>query len=313
MNLRNLTVSNNSPINSFLNKNLKLEDERELEVTNNAIIIPKRLIPKLQKSSGFFEAFIDRNFSNSNERFDNYGNYIFKKDLIPNSSIFYDKNTNEEYVINRNDIWKAFPEVLTDGHIPDPILGKFIADYFTFNTNSFFKPTLAESETITKPNGYYISKPSRKQLKKIRAINKELYDDNNNSNNDLPFHMRPYRRTGLELIENRQNALEYLQMKKRRENLQALKKDLIRNKKANVEDLAEALQNSFTKKYIIANAINQTKKATANRTKYGKSKTQSKKSIKEQRKEKRRTQRRNVARSRKTLKQLILNENEIEN
>lgn len=306
MSLNNLTKNNNANVSNVLSKFYSkrseelIENEREPEFTKNTILIPRRKISQLQNASGFFEAFIDRDFSNSNEYFDSKGNYILKKELLPETFYFYDKKGNAEYIIKRDEVWKALPKALLEGHIPDPILAELIADWFMFKTNSFFRPTLPMSEAITKSNRYYLKGPSKYQLKKQRRENRtyrkfrnEIYGNNNNNNNYLPL---SYRRL------SKNELLELMKEEERHNKINELKNELRREKKENVEDLAEALQDIFTKKQNISRAISESEKATSNRTKYGKSKTMRKKPLGEMRKEKRRSLRRERARVRKTMK-----------
>lgn len=303
MNLNNLTKNNERNTNRYYNFKNSDNNEKELEITENQMIIPKHKLAQLKKSSGFFNVFIDRDFTNSYDYFDNDGNYIFKKELLPKKFIYYGENANNDYVFSRNQVWKALPNVLTDGHIPDPILAELIADWFMFNTDSLYNPTLAESETVPKPSGFYKAAPSKKQLQRLRKLNREL-GINNNNNYNIPYYLigRP-KPTREELFAN-------LTKEKRKEKMLELKRELIKNKKLNMEDFAEML---FNKTMNISRALNETKKATSNRTKYGKSKTISKKPLKEMRKEKRRTQRRKMAIARKTMKQTFNNTNELNN
>jgi hypothetical protein len=270
------------------------------------MIIPRRNIPQLRKASGFFNAFIDRNFSNSNDFFDNNGNYILKKDLLPEDFYYYDKNTNSEYTIKREEVWKALPDILLEGHISEPILGKLIANWFMFNTDTFFQPTLPESEKINGPNGYYVAEPSRAQRKKqrskkreIQTLKNELYEGLNNNNNYLYRVYTPF---------TQKELLEFIEIEKRKDKIAEIKEELKKHKNANVEDLVEALEDIYTKSQL-AHAISETEKATANRTKYGKEKTLRRKPLKEMFKEKRRTQKRERARKRKTMKHSRLNNN----
>ena len=105
MNLNNLTKNNNANVNNVLTKFYSkrseelIENEREPEFTKNTILIPRRKISQLQNASGFFEAFIDRDFSNSNEYFDTKGNYILKKELLPETFYFYDKKLKKNLTV----------------------------------------------------------------------------------------------------------------------------------------------------------------------------------------------------------------------
>jgi hypothetical protein len=287
----------NTPL--FKNKSDENEgNDVNLQINANTIIIPKKIIPKLRKASGFFEAFIDRNFTNSADYFDNKGNYILKKDLLPDNVRYYDRNTNEEYIIKRNEIWKALPDVLTQGHIPDRILGKFIADFFIFHDiYGFFNPTLPESNTVAKPSGLYIPEPSRAALKKARRINREIgyrnYIYNNNNYNNY--------------YNTREQLLENFAIYKPREEIIKKKIELRREKRGNVENLAEALQGILNNK--VAKAINEAKRTTYNSTKSRKNKTKLPGTVRASRMErykgKRKTEKRNKQRARKTLKHYL--------
>lgn len=291
--------------NLFRNKSDENEgNDVDLQINANTIIIPKKKIPQLRKASGFFEAFIDRNFTNSDEFFDSKGNYILKKDLLPDNIRYYDRNTNEEYIIKRNEVWNALPAVLTEGHIPDKILGKFIADYFIFhNIYGFFNPTLPESNTVDKPSGLYIPEPSRAALKKGRRINREIgyrnYIYNNNNNNYNNYY------------NTREQLLENFAIYKPREEIIKKKIELRRERKGNVENLAEALQTILKNK--VAKAINESKRATNNSTKSRKNKTKLPGTVRASRMErykgKRKTEKRSKQRARKTLKRHSNNNN----
>jgi hypothetical protein len=310
MSLTNLTSSNYSQPTGFFQttfKNNENTNTNELIITNNSIIIPKSKIPQLRKQSGFFEAFIDRNFTNSNEYFDSKGNYILKKELLPEVARYYDKNTNEDYVIKRNEVWKALSEVLSEGHTSDIILGKFIADYFNFHDiYGFFNPTLPELNTVAKPNGSYIPEPSRATLKKGRRINKEIgyrnYINNNNEYNNY--------------YNTREQLLENFAIDKAREEIRKKKVELRREKKGTVENLAEALHTILKNK--VSSTFNKAKRATNNSTKKRMNKSKIPGTLlttrMEKYKGKRETERRNKQRARKTLKQMPnRNNNQYEN
>lgn len=295
-------------MNGFSNMN-----SNKYEYTNNTIIIPKSAFSKLKKDFGFFEAFIDRDFSNSNEYFDKNGNYILKKSLLPEEMIYYDKNTDDTYTIKRNQVWKALPKALNDYHVPDRVLGDYMANFFIFKThkNSLFNPTIPESNTIPKANGEYFPRTSRAQLKKQRRSQKEvellrseLNGNLNNNNEYSPYLFSAY---------HTENELRrFIEEDKRKNKINELKMQLKRNKNANVEELSEALQGIYKNKQL-AHALYQTEKAMSNRTKYRKESETRKKPVLETKKEKRRTQRREKQRMRKTMMHSRPNNNENRN
>lgn len=286
MNHNNLTRNTNymyNTKNENEQNNNENNNENEIQYNKNIMIIPKSKFAKLKKASSYFDVFIDRNFKNSKEYFDDKGNYIFKKDLLPEKFYHYNKNTNTEYVYKRDEIWKALPNILLEGHIGDPILGKLIADQFLFNTNSFYYPTLPESERINRPNEEYIPGPSKKQLKKTRKQNREIGLNKYTFTRYSPFGFTVLSRD--ELIAN-------FEKDRRKEEIIKLKKELMRENKGNVEALAKAV---FNKNKNILRAITEAKKAMANRTKYGKKVFKLPRNILTQRKEK-------AKQKRKTLK-----------
>jgi hypothetical protein len=249
MNLNNLT-GNTSPHNVLSNfygrRSEKLvENEREPEINANSILIPQRMINGLKKSSGFFEAFIDRNFTNSNDFFDEKGNYILKKDLLPERFYYYDRNSNTEYIFKRNQVWNALTAALLDGHVPDAVLARFIADWFIFDKNvNFFNPTLPESKTVHVPKSVYFPAPGKKERQRERKYEREERLYNLGLFNDLT------------------------NKEKRKEQLLELKQELQELNRANVEALAEAAFGNNEKTSLV---LAETGKATRVYSKYPKS------------------------------------------
>ncbi len=306
MSLLNLT-NNRTPGNFNAKRQEELlkkerENQQNYIFSKNTILIPKSKIPELKRDFGFFDAFIDRNFTNSDEFFDEDGNYILKKELLPEEMPHYDKETNDTYVITRNQVWNALPKALSDYHIPNRILGDYIGNFFLFKEpkNSLFNPTVPEQNTVSKPNRVYYAGPSLAQLKKQRRSERELelmrreLNGNNNNNNDYPGYLRTYH-----TINQLKKFIEEDKLKNR---INKIKAQLKKNKKENVEELSEALQEIYRNRQL-AHALYHTEKAMANRTKYGKESETRKKPLSEKYKEKRKTQRRKKQRARKTAKQ----------
>ena len=329
MSLSNLT-GNNRPVSNILsnfytrrsNEIIKQEEynSKNFEFGKNSIIIPKREFGRLKKDFGFFEAFIDTNFSNADQLFNKDGNYILKKEMFPEEMVHYNDD-GKAYIIRRNEVWKALPKALSDYHVPDKNVADFLSNFLLFKTknNSLFNPTIPEQETVRKANGRFIARPSRAQLKKqrrtqreINQLRRELGENNNNNNNNNYYH--PY---GYMPMSN-QNLAKLLRREKREEEIAELKEKLRTSKIENVENLANMLENFYNNKQKIASTIHLTERATANRTKYG-SKPGKLPGVlvtqrKQKRKEKRKTQKRKKQRGRKTLRQIpIKNNNEYNN
>jgi hypothetical protein len=299
MSLTNLTRNINFSISGFNNARSKEmigkkeNNINDFQISKNTIIIPKSKINQIKRNFGFFDTFIDTNFSNSKDFFDKDDNYILKKDLLPEEMIHYDKNTNQSYIIKRNEVWNALPNALSDHHIPNKILADYMTIFFLYK-DSLYNPTVPESERINRPNEEYIPGTSRKQLKKTRKQNREigLYNEYNNYS--------PFGYT----ITPRNELIANFEKDKRKEELIKLKTELRRENKGNVEALAEAV---FNKNKNIIRAIKETKKAMANRTKYGKNvfklpinvKTQRKGKLKQKRKTLKRSQQRQRKEQRK--------------
>jgi hypothetical protein len=317
MSLSNLT-SNRPPgnvLSNFYSKrqqellNKEAENAQNYVFLKNTIIIPKKEFSKLKSDFGFFATFIQNDFTNSDEYFDKNGNYILKKDLLPEEMPFYDKNTQEAYIIERDEVWNGLQKALSDYHVPDKILADYIADFFIYKEpgNSLFNPTIPELNTVSKPNGVYFAEPSRAQLKKTRRKARELQELRNELNEGLNNNDYLYRLYLAPITEN--ELLEFSEKEKRQNVIEEIKAELKRNKKANVENLVEILQNTFRRTQI-AQALNQTTKAMANRTKYVKESERRRKPLSEKYKEKRKTQRRKKQRARKTAKHSRANNNE---
>ena len=204
------------------------------------IVIPKSKFDQIRKTSGFFEVFINRNFSNSNEMFNSEGNYLLKLEMLPETFYYRDPETNTEYIFKRRKVFDALHDVLYTGHTSDRIVGKFIADYFMFpKKTNFYHPTLPIPKAIRKPTGYYKAKPGRKQKQKTRKLQAEF-----NSNDYLLEKQmsKELRKAQLmkEIAEERENALAAI---------------------------GEVLGNERAHSVLV-----RAEKENANRTKYGKSK-----------------------------------------
>jgi hypothetical protein len=201
------------------------------------IVIPKSKFDQLKKSSGFFEVFINRNFSNSNQMFNSEGNYLLRLEMLPETFYYRDPETNTEYIFKRRKVFDALQDVLFTGHTSDRIVGKFIADYFMFprNTN-FYHPTLPVPKALRKPTGYYVARPGKKQKQRTRKIQAKF------NNNAFEQTAKELRKAQLmrEIEEERANALVAIG-------------EVLGNERAHS---------------VLARA----EKANANRTKYGKSK-----------------------------------------
>jgi hypothetical protein len=292
---------------------MSLENAENYEFSNNTILIPKSKFSQLKKDFGFFDAFIDRNFSNSDEYFDEEGNYILKKELLPEEMVHYDRNSDDIYIIKRNDVWSALPKALIDYHVTDRILGDYMAEFFIFKKqgNSLFNPTVPEQNTVSKPRRFLLAGPSRAQLKKKRreerdldSLRREIYGNayfNNNLNNVYPYRLfTPFTENQLR---------KFIEEDKRKNKINEIKIQLKKNKNANVEELSEALQEIYKNRQL-AHALYHTEKAMANRTKYEKESETRRKPLSEKYKEKRKTQRRKKQRARKTAKHSRANNNE---
>jgi hypothetical protein len=203
------------------------------------IVIPKSKFDQIRKTSGFFEVFINRNFSNSNQMFNSEGNYLLKLEMLPETFYYRDPETNTEYTFKRRKVFDALHDVLFTGHTSDRIVGKFIADYFMFprNTN-FYHPTLPVPKALRRPTGYYAAKPGKKQKQKTRKIVARF----NNNAYLLEPTSKELRKAQLmkEIAEERANALVAIG-------------EVLGNERAHS---------------VLARA----ERANANRTKYGKSK-----------------------------------------
>jgi hypothetical protein len=296
-----------------LTNNHSEEPKPNYVFSTNTILIPKSKFSQLKKDFGFFDAFIDRNFSNSGEYFDEKGNYILKKELLPEEMVHYDKNSDDMYIIKRNDVWNALPKALSDYHIPNKVLGDYMAEFFIFKKqgNSLFNPTVPEQNTVSKPSRVYYAGPSLAQLKKQRreardldSLRREIYGNayfNNNLNNEYPYRLfTPFTENQLR---------KFIEEDKRKNKINEIKIQLRKNKNANVEELSEALQEIYKNRQL-AHALYHTEKAMANRTKYGKESETRRKPLSETKKEKRRTLRRKKQRARKTAKHSRANNNE---
>lgn len=258
-----------------------------LKFNSNQILIHKHQIPKLKKNSGFFEVFIDKDFSDSNQYFNKDGNYILKKEILPEEIYYYDKESNTEYLISRDDVFKVLPEILYEGKTGNPVLAGLVRDFFMFNKNvNFFNPTLPIPEHIKKANGYYTASPGKKELQKSRRREREL--------------------ERLERLEELGLNYELLNKKTRKEQLTALKKQLQQLNRNNAELLAEE---AFGNNSKVALVVSENEKAKKTYKKYPKSGVRpsktSRKTLRYRGKDKRRTQRRNMARGRKTMKRRV--------
>jgi len=172
----------------------------------DTIVIPKSKFEQIKKTSGFFEVFINRNFSNSNQMFNSEGNYLLKLEMLPETFYYRDPETNTEYIFKRRKVFDALHDVLFTGHTSDRIVGKFIADYFMFpKKTNFYHPTLPIPKALRKPTGYYRAKPGKKQKQKTRKI-VDIFNDNAYL---LEQNSKELRKAQLmrEIEEERENAL----------------------------------------------------------------------------------------------------------
>jgi len=215
--------------------------------------------------------------------------------------VHYDRNSDDIYIIRRNDVWNALPKALSDYHIPNKVLGDYMAEFFIFKKqgNSLFNPTVPEQNTVSKPNRVYYAGPSLAQLKKQRRSERELelmrreLNGNLNNNNDYPGYIHTY--------HTNNQLRKFIEEDKLKNRINKIKAQLKKNKKDNVEELSEALQEIYKNRQL-THALYHTEKAMANRTKYGKESETRKKPLVDKYKEKRKTQRRKKQRARKTAK-----------
>jgi hypothetical protein len=273
--------------NFYSRQGAKFSENHPPKFNSNEILIYKHQFPKLKKNSGFFEVFIDRDFTNSNDFFDKDGNYILKKSLLPEEFYYYDKNFNTDYVISRNEVFNVLPEVLYEGRTADPVLANLIRDFFMFNKNvNFFNPTLPIPEHLKRPHGVYFRAPGRKERQRERNFERDE---------------RLYELGLLNDLTNKQ---------KRKEELLELKHKLQELNRANVEALAEAV---FGNNGSAALVVGETEKATRVYSKYpksGKRPSKTSKKTREHRENKRRENvRRKTARKAKANKRRHTNNN----
>lgn len=214
----------------------------------NVIVIPKNKFNQIKKSSGFFNAFINTNFSNSNTTFDKEGNYLLKIENLPETFYYYDKDTDKEYTFSRRAVFNALNDVLFTGSTSKPEIARFIADFFMFNKNvNFYNPTLPIPEHIASKKGYFVAAPGRKSRQRTRRAVAKF----NNENWNL---YEPTRKEQLKAaqIAERQNE---------RANVAALVENILGPNRVNI-------------------VVSETEKAKAVRSKYPKSKRPSKTSRK---------------------------------
>ena len=215
---------------------------------NSVIVIPKNKFNQIKKSSGFFNVFINTNFSNSNTLFDREGNYLLKLENLPETFYYYDKDTNTEYSFSRRAVFDALDDVLFTGRTTKPEMARFIADYFMFNRNvNFYNPTLPIPEHIASKKGHYVARPGRKSRQKTRKASSKF------NNEDWNLY-EPTRKEQLKTIE-------MAERQSKRENVEALVENILGPDRVNI-------------------VVAETEKAEAIRSKYPKSKRPSKTSKK---------------------------------
>jgi hypothetical protein len=283
-----------------------MNNSNEVIFTGNTLVIPKSKFANLKKSSGWFNAMINTDFSNKNEIFDKKGNFILKKDLIYEIP-YYDETETMKY-IKSDKVWKVLVDMLLEGHTTDYKTLKLIEDYYMFNSvNSYNNPTLPASETVFVEKGQYQPSKSKTNKKKERRLNALLGIESNEANLERGYRLTPY-----EEVMMQERGYEYLpknvllkEMEQNYRKFRALEKKKLLGKEIEANLAARANIGGIPVKLI--------KNAIANRTKYGSKPGKlpgTQKQKKEQkRKEKRKTQKFNKARRNKTAKRGYNNNN----
>jgi hypothetical protein len=289
----------------------------------NQITIPKEEFTRLKKEFGWFNTYIDEGFSNADEVFDKDGNFILRKNMLPEEIVHYDKNNGDKkYVFKRNNVWKLIPKTINDYHIPNKILADALANVLIFRTpnNSLYNPTVPEQNILPKSNNVFNAGPSKAQLKKerraqskINNFRREIGEEYNNNVNSYKYNGKP---PSGSVLTNKE-LVKLMKEEKKYDNKIEKILEAREEKKEKVEEVVEKLQNIYKKKQNIAKALYHIQKAEANRTKYGRKPGTlpgTKKQIRiEKTKGKRRTQNLNKARRNKTVKRVYNNNNENNN
>jgi hypothetical protein len=181
-----LSNNNNRPVENVLSnfyakrqeellkKARERERESELEYNNekNTIQIHRSKIPRLKAMSGLLNTLINKNFKNSNNYFNNEGNYFLDRNILP------EKYFSEEEYPGR---WNALREAIEDGSVSDPKHREFIEDFF------LFKSSLTPHTVITPQQGYFVRNLGKKGKQKLRRVELKsmgYYNNNLNENNE---------------------------------------------------------------------------------------------------------------------------------
>jgi vancomycin resistance protein YoaR len=89
--------------------------------------------------------------------------------MFPGSKYtYYDEITNTEYVFNRYQVFNGLREVLFTGRVKDPILAKFLNEYFLFPENyDLYNVTLPEQNRLQSET-LFIKEPTKREIRKTR-------------------------------------------------------------------------------------------------------------------------------------------------
>jgi hypothetical protein len=129
------------------------------------IQISKNQIPELKKKSELLGILFSRNFKNSNNYYDNEGNFFLNRDILS-------EFTNEQ--------WLGLRTAIEEGWVDDPTVRSFIKQFFIFN-NDLTPP----ARTMYVEKGEYPRGKTRKQRKLMSRILRHNFNDNMNMNMNM--------------------------------------------------------------------------------------------------------------------------------
>ena len=267
------------------------------------IVIPAKHVNYLKQESGLFNTLINKNTMNK-EDFNERGNYLFRIDLLPERIEYTDPKTDKDYILKRRVVFDALRAILEEGRISNPVLSDAITNYFMFSKNlNFVNLTIPASNTVPRANRKTYKTPNQTRATRKLArwrndnrFNNEWNENNNEWNND-----------NNEITKKVQNKFNKLNRKR------SQKTELNRLRKLELENKLARLENVLARNNL-GNILNLSKKTNGVHSMYNKPKTLTKipnrAAIYTAKTKRRKDAKRNKARTLKTMKRLVNQNNE---
>lgn len=178
---------------------MNYEDRQTIQISKNKI-------PELKKKSELLNMLFSRNFKNSNNYYDNEGNFFLNRDILS-------EFTNEQ--------WLGLRTAIEEGWVNDPAVRQFIKSYFIFN-NDLTPP----ERVMYIKKGEYPRGKTRKERKLMSRIlrhnfNMNNMNDLNNMNymNNINNKNKNYENNDNNMNDMREELLEELGSRKNIENI----------------------------------------------------------------------------------------------